>query len=443
MTTLAPSYTAPLTNLRRLFWLRTVMVIVIGMASWAAVAIYKVALQPLVIGGAMMLMLMLNALTWWRLRHPDPVSQVEMLAQLLLDMAILTGLFYATGGYANPFVWMYLLPLTVAAVALPWRLTWLVALLAVGCYSALMFWYQPLPTMPMEMTGMDMSGMSAAEMRQMHMHPRQSGFSIHLLGMWAGFVVSAGVIAFFVERMGRSLREYDRLVAETRERMLESERMLALGTLATAAAHELGTPLATMAVVAGEMARDNRDTPELREPLGILCGQIDRCKQILTSITASAGQQRAEDAEAQAVDQFVGKIVDCWHDARPATRLELEMRGKSPAPIIVLDRTVGQALVNLLDNAADASPVCVEVVVKWTDAELTVDIRDHGPGVEQSIADHVGTPFFTTKEDRGLGLGLYLARLIFERFGGSVQLKRHPQGGTVAHVRLPLEDLKR
>lgn len=439
----ANSYAVPLTNLRRLFWLRTVMVIVIGMASWAAMAIYKMALQPVVIGGAMMLMLMLNALTWWRLRHPNPVSQMEMLVQLLLDMAILTGLFYTTGGYTNPFVWMYLLPLTVAAVALPWRYTWLVALLAVGCYSALMFWYQPLPMMAMDMSAMDMKGMSVREMRMMHSQHQGSGFSIHLLGMWAGFVVSAGVIAFFVERMGRSLREYDQLIADTREKMLESERMLALGTLATAAAHELGTPLATMAVVAGEMARDCAGKPELQEPLALLRGQIDRCKQILTSITASAGQQRAEDVGAQALDDFFNQIVNRWQDTRPATRLDLRLQGNLPAPVIAVDRTFGQALVNLLDNAADASPDAIAVEARWTATELLIDIRDHGPGLSADVAEQVGTPFFTTKEDRGMGLGLYLARLIFERMGGSVQLENHPQGGSVARVRLQLKGLKR
>ncbi len=420
-----------------------VMATVIGVASTAAITLFDISLNPAVIISTLLLLLLLNGFTWWRLKRPDPVSHQEMLTQLLMDMAILTGLFYATGGYTNPFVWMYLLPLTVAAVALPWRHTWLVALLAVGCYSSLMFWYQPMPMTEMDMSGMNMSGMSAREMHMMHMHQQQSGFSIHLLGMWAGFVVSAGVIAFFVERMGRSLREYDRLIAETREKMLESERMLALGTLATAAAHELGTPLSTMAVVTGELAQECRGNPALEEPLVVLRTQIDRCKHILTSITASAGRQRAEGGGAWALDEFLGQVFNRWCDTRPATHMQLTMRGSRPGPVIALDRTVEQALVNLLDNAADASPSEINVDVEWSDAELSIDIRDYGSGLSADVARQIGTPFFSTKEDRGMGLGLYLSRLIFERFGGSVQLENHPQGGSVAHVRLHLGVLKK
>lgn len=440
MTSLTPNYTAPLTNLRRLFWLRMVMAIVIGTASWAAMFFYDIALHPVTIVGAVILMLALNVFTWWRLKRHNPVGHMEILTQLLLDMTILTGLFYATGGYTNPFVWMYLLPLTVAAVSLPWRLTWLVAGLAVACYSALMFWYQPLPMPPMDMSGMDMANMSAEDMHMMHMS-HQSGFSVHLLGMWAGFVVSAVVIAFFVERMGRSLREYDSLIAETRERALESERMLALGTLATAAAHELGTPLATMAVIAGEMMEDCAEQPQLAEPLALLRTQIDRCKNILTSITASAGQQRAEDGRGQALDDFLQKTIARWQDTRPVTEFDCVLQGGLPAPVIAVDRTLGQALVNLLDNAADASPHHISLSGGWTRAELSLTIRDHGPGLSPEVANNIGTPFFTTKEDNGMGLGLYLARIIFERFGGTVELANHPQGGAVTKVHLPLKAL--
>lgn len=440
MTSLSPNYTAPLTNLRRLFWLRMVMAIAIGSTSWVAITFYDIKLSPDTIVGAVLLMLVLNAFTWWRLKRHKPVGHMEMLAQLLLDMTILTGLFYVTGGYTNPFVWMYLLPLTVAAVSLPWRLTWLVAGLAVGCYTMLMFWYQPLPMQPMDMSGMDMSNMSARDMHMMHMS-HQSGFSVHLLGMWAGFVVSAGVIAFFVERMGRSLREYDNLIAETREKTLESERMLALGTLATAAAHELGTPLATMAVITGEMIDDCVGQSQLAEPLVLLRAQIDRCKDILTSITASAGQQRAEDGRGQALDDFLQQTIDRWQDTRPETVFDCVLQGKLPAPSIAVDRTLGQALVNLLDNAADASPHHVSLSGGWTGTELSLAIRDHGAGLSPEIASSVGTPFFTTKEDRGMGLGLYLARIILERFGGTVELANHPQGGAVTRIHLPLKAL--
>jgi len=441
MTSLASNYTAPLTNLRRLFWLRTVMAVVIGAASWAAMVFYDIKLNPATIVGAVLLMLALNIFTWWRLGRPNPVTYLEMLTQLLLDMSVLTGLFYATGGYTNPFVWMYLLPLTVAAVSLPWRQTWLVAGLAVGSYTALMFWYQPLPMIPMDMSGMDMSSMAVDYMHMMHMS-HKSGFSVHLLGMWAGFVVSAGVIAFFVERIGRNLREYDLLAAEAREKMLESERMLALGALAAGAAHELGTPLATMAVLTSELVREHAQDAELAAQLALLRQQVERCKVIISSIASSAGETRAEDGGRVALDVFLQQTVLRWQDTRPAVVLSWQVSGVAPAPMVVADRTLGQALVNLINNAADASPQRVEVTGGWSRDVLQLQIRDYGAGLSQDAAPKIGTPFFTTKEQSGgLGLGIYLARSIIERLGGSLNLQNHPQGGVSTEIRLPLRYL--
>lgn len=415
------SPSATLKNLRRLFWLRNVMMAFLS--STALVLLYlNIPLHVLPIVAAVSSMLALNTLTWLRLRRPGNVSEGGLFLQLLGDIATLTALFYFTGGYSNPFVWMYLLPLAIAAVALRTTHVWLIAMIAVGCYSMLVFYHEPLS--------------------HLHVHTQEGvGIDIHLAGMWLGFVVSAGVIAFFVERMGRNLREYDQLIAETREKALEGERMLALGTLATAAAHELGTPLATMAVVAGEMADDCASQPQLAESLSLLRSQIDRCKQILTSITASAGQQRAEDGQGQALDDFLRQTLDRWRDTRPAIEAACLLQDRGPTPTIAVDRTLGQALTNLLDNAADASPEGIEISCQWDNTRLKLDIRDHGPGLAPEVADKAGTLFFTTKQDQGLGLGLYLARLIFERFGGSVSLENHPQGGTLTRVSLPLNGL--
>jgi two-component system sensor histidine kinase RegB len=333
---------------------------------------------------------------------------------------------------------MYLLPLTIAAVALPWRHTWLIAGLAVICYTALMFWYQPLPMMQM-----DMSGMSGDDMHTMHMqHQHESGFTIHLLGMWAGFVVSAIVVAFFVERIGRNLREYDSLIAETREKALESERMLALGALATGAAHELGTPLATIAVLSMELAEEYADHAELAAQLGVMRQQVNRCKEIISSITASAGEARAEDGRPMALDQFLEQTVMRWRDMRPSVLLQCSMHGSTPAPIIAADRTLGQALVNLLNNAADASPEKVEMEIGWTDTELHLQIRDYGPGLAPEMEPRVGTPFFTTKKNSGgLGLGIFLSKTIIERLGGALRLGNRLEGGALTEVSLPLVKL--
>ena len=408
-------------NLRRLFHLRGVMAGFL-VATALGLAHLNIPLNYTAVLIATSGLLMLNGVTWLRLRQPQQVRESELLWQLLGDIAALTLLFYFTGGYSNPFVWMYLLPLAIAAVALRTAHVWLIAALAVGCYSSLVFYHVPLS--------------------HLHVHALSGiGLDIHLVGMWLGFVLSAGVLALFVARIGQTLRDYDRMIAVARETALENERMLALGTLAAGAAHELGTPLTTMAVLTKELSTDYAHQPDLVVTLSVLREQVDRCKEILSSIAASAGHSRAEATHTMNLDKFIEETVEDWRGLRPEVEFHCTLQSALPAPLIAVDRTLAMALVNLLDNAADASPEHVEMHGGWTASELDLSIRDHGPGVPAEAAAQIGTPFFTTKQDKGMGLGLYLARTILGRYGGTVALENHPHGGTITEIRLPLSGL--
>jgi two-component system, sensor histidine kinase RegB len=402
-------------NLRRILMLRWVM---IGFLSATAVALILLSIPlhkaPLII--AIGSMLLLNLVTWLRLRNPRNIRQHELMAQLLGDIITLTLLFYFTGGYSNPFVWMYLLPLTVAAVALPRLQVWLLAGLAMLCYSLLVFYYVPLS--------------------HLHMHDRgASSLDIHLVGMWLGFVLSAGIIAAFVARIGQSLRDADHLLAEAREQALESERMMALGSLAASAAHELGTPLATMAVLAKELQQVSTGDDAVK--LKLLSQQISHCKEILSSLAQSAGQARA-DGQVTDVETFLQSSINRWRDTRPATSLEVNLQGTQPVSRLFADRTLTQALQNLLDNAADASPEKIKLDALWDADALNITIRDFGSGLNHDTAAKIGTPFFTSKPDKGMGLGVYLTRIILERFDGTLTLNNHADGGVVTTVMLPL-----
>ncbi|MDR2876064.1 MAG: ATP-binding protein [Methylobacillus sp.] len=414
-----PSPAAALKNLRRIFVLRHVVIAFLA-ATVAALVWLDIPVPWLPIVVSIGTMLSLNGWTWWRLRGAEAVSDRLLFAQLLGDIAALTLLFYFTGGYSNPLVWMYLLPIAVAAVALPPRWMWGITATAMASYAALVFFHVPLSHLHVN----DLVGV---------------GLDTHLVGMWLGFTVSAALVAGFVSRIGQNLRDNDRLVAEAREQMLESERMLALGALAAATAHELGTPLATINVLVGEL----HDTapPELAADFKLLRGEVARCKEILSSLAASAGQMRGEDARRVALDVFLDETLQRWRDTRPALQFDCRLDGCDPAPQIAADRTLGQALVNLLDNAADASPERVELRGEWNRAELQIVIRDHGHGLAPEIAAQAGQPFFTTKAESGMGIGLYLARTIFGRFGGRVELENHTDGGTVTRIHLPLADL--
>lgn len=413
-----------LQNMRRLYVMRNFMVGGLMLMTALASIWLELDLPVVAIGAVLAFMLLLSWVTWMRLKRPAVVGTNELLIQLILDMSALTVLFYYTGGYSNPFVWMYLLPLTVAAVALQWIYTWLITVFAITCYTALIFFYQPL-----------------AEAHMHHHHEGDSAFTTHLLGMWLGFVISAGIIAYFVVRIQRNQIEHDRMLAGVREKVLEGERMLALGALATAAAHELGTPLATMSVVAEELQDEVRGQVQLEESLAIILAQISRCKAILTSITASAGRQRAEATHGEPLDTFLKGGISDWQDLRPGTQIDWKLEGSTPSPMIAVDRTIVQALNNLLNNAADASPDRISIAGHWSARELHLTIRDYGAGIPPEVAAVVGTPFFTTKEKSGMGLGLYLARVIFERYGGELLLNNHPDGGTLVTVHLPLTEL--
>jgi len=351
------------------------------------------------------------------------VSDKELSLQLLGDLIALTLLFYFTGGYSNPLVWMYLLPLTVAAVALKREYAWLLTAIAVTCYSVLVFYYVPLSHLHMH----DIAGKT---------------LDIHLVGMWIGFVVSAGIIAFFVTRIGQSLRDYDHIMATIREKSLESERVLSLGTLAASAAHELGTPLATMAVVSKELAQDLTNQPEQLQQLEILRTQIGRCKEILSSITRNAGQSRADAGHGLTLREFLQEVIQRWRDTRPATELVVSLCNSNNNPMIFTDRTLIQAMQNLLDNAADASPERVLFSADWDENTLQLSIRDFGTGITDEVKKQLGKPFFTSKNEKGMGLGVYLTQVTLARFNGELNLSNHIEGGVLTLVKLPLKNLR-
>lgn len=406
-------------NLRRLFVLRSIAIAGQALAITAAVAVYDTPLPVAAMAGVIALLVLLNVRTWLRLRQALPVGDGELFAELLADVAALTALLYLSGGSTNPFVSLYLLPLSIAAIALPPRYAWAMAVLTMACYSALMFFYRPL-----------------GDMHDMH----GNAFNLHLLGMWVNFLVSAVLIAAFVASMSMSIRARDRQLAAARERALRDEQVLALGTFAAGAAHELGTPLSTIAVLTRELERDHAAVPRLAEDLTLLRTQVDNCKRIITELTAAAGQARAGDAAPQGIEDFLKSVLERWSLIRPQVRPRIVLAGAGPAPQIVGEETVRQTLINILNNAADASPQDVAVEVRWDARDLIIEVRDRGPGVSEDAAARAGRGLFSTKSE-GQGIGLLLANATIERLGGSVTLFNREGGGGCTRVQLPLARL--
>ena len=414
-------FSATRQNMQRLIMLRGVVivclvVVMVGLRQ-ASIPLYVL---PLSIG--LGILCALSVLAWWRLQTSVQTTQRELLFQLMGDIAVFTLIFYFSGGYSNPFIWMFLIPITVAAVALRAVYAWLVAALSITSYTLLMFFHIPLS--------------------HLHMHMRDdTQLDIHLVGMWLGFVISAIIVAIFISRIGQNLRDYDKKMAEVREKALESERMLALGTLAASAAHELGTPLATMAVVSKELAQEFSHQPEALSQLDIMRTQIMRCKEILSSITQNAGKTRADGGQGILLRDFLEVAIQRWRDTRPATELVVTLTNYTVNPLIFSDRTLTQAIQNLLDNAADEFADRVLLNAHWNEKMLTIEIRDFGKGLSHEVKQLLGKPFFSSKNAQGMGLGVFLTQTALARYDGELAHTNHPEGGVISTVRLPLAKL--
>ncbi|TNC96954.1 MAG: two-component system, sensor histidine kinase RegB [Gallionellaceae bacterium] len=429
--------------------------------------------------GTVVFLVLANLLTWWRLSLDYPVSNLELFLQLCLDVNALTVLLYFGGGSTNPFVSLYLLPLVLAAATLPRRYTWGMAALTVACYSLLMVWYVPLPTGDAHAahsghttTVIAASAVTAAPVHdhtamqmdhsqhQMHQpevtpsdycrtepesapasasadtSPLGDAFNAHVLGMWLGFVISATVIAYFAVEMAAAVRLREAQLTQVREETLRNERIVSLGTLAASAAHELGTPLSTMSVVIGEM-QNECESPDQKESLTLLDDQVRNCKRILNTLVNHA----QATPEVMSIEGFLLAVLDEWQLLRPTVHYHYQVGGPQPAPQLRPYPALRAALLNLLNNAADASSEGMHIQLHWDDKHIVLEIQDQGPGLTVEAASRAGSAFFTTKEE-GRGLGLFLANATLERLGGNVRLFNRDGGGATTEVTLPLQGLR-
>jgi two-component system sensor histidine kinase RegB len=362
-----------------------------------------------------------NAFTWLRLRSGAECGDHEFLLQLLADIVALTAALYFTGGATNPFVGLFLLPLVVSATVLRRRYVWLIVGITVMAYSGLLQHYVPLPR---------------------NLNETTMGFDPMVTGMWMRFVINALLVAYFVVNMAEALRQRERSLAQQREEGLRNNQLVALGMLSAGAAHELGTPLATLATLIGELRRDCRDnaSASTQDYLGLMRSQIDRCKQALAEISASAGEFQADSGKVLPVRAFLLETLDHWNKMRPGIHITPQLDGDASQPTIVAERTLSQAIIVILNNAADASPQFIELHASWGQSLLTLEICDRGVGLTLDVFENIGQSPVSTKE-HGLGLGLYLAYAAIKRLGGEVSLTNRPHGGTRARVSVPLRQL--
>lgn len=427
-------------QLQRLIILRAVAVLAQGATLLLVHYLLEMQLPWLPMLVCVGLLALFNLFSWLRLRADYPVSNMEMFAQLSIDVLALSLLLYYAGGSTNPFISLYLLPLVIAAATLPQSYTWAMALLTTVCYTALMKYYQPLPGVhaasEQEEMSSVMSGLGHDHMHMLQAKPQDAAFNMHVIGMWLGFVISAVVVAYFVEKMANAVRKRDEKLARIREETLRNERIVALGMQAASAAHEMGTPLATLSVVIGELQRETDALPEWRESLALLDGQVRNCKRILDKLLLNA-QDSAPQAP-QSLERFIRETLDEWQLLRPTAHYRYRVSGAQPAPQLRIDPALRAALLNLLNNAADVSPQEIDIQVRWDEDHFIFEIQDYGHGLTPEAAANAGSAFFTTKKE-GRGLGLFLANATVEHMGGKVRLFNREGGGATTEVLLPLK----
>lgn len=394
----------------RWWWLAAVL-----LASIATPALLGVTLPQWPLLGIIAVHAALNFATQRRLQKYPHSNVNEIFLQLCTDLVAISALLFFSGGATNPLIFLLLPIVAVAALSLkPLQLAAL-CLLAVASYSGLMQAFIPLALA------------DAARATR-----------LHLIGMWLTFAFSAVLIALLVWRMTAQIIERDAALAAAREQALREERVLALGALAAGAAHELGTPLATMAVLAGELSHEKSLSAEGQEDLATLRQQIAACKDILTRLSARAGAPRAASLESADLGNWLASIREQWQTLLPGAQCELRLPPGQP-PVIQPDPTLDQALLNLLNNAARAADQKIALIAEWSENHWAIEIRDDGPGYSDAVLAQAGHEAFPAHAE-GSGIGIMLSLAAVERLGGRLRLYNPDEGGAAARIEFPRHD---
>lgn len=360
-----------------------------------------------------------NAWCVLRLRRPrPPITERHVTLSVGVDLLLFSALLYLTGGPANPFSFLYLIHIAVAALVLPPRTSYALVTAALGC-SLLLFWFNvPLP-----------------HDHAHHMHE----YGWHLRGMWVAFGLAAGCIVYFMQRVLRELGAIEEQLAASRERETRSEAVAALAMLSAGAAHELASPLSTIALASSELLRrlpEGQGAAALREDLVLIRSQVERCRTILDQLAVEAGQ-----AHGSSFGQHTWRaVLEPSLEGLDRARVSVEAPPGEPLLLHGSLAALAQALRNLLNNALEASaaPAPVKVRVSQSEGELSFVIEDQGPGMPPEVLARATEPFFTTKpRGRGMGLGLFLAQSVAEQMGGRLELTSEVGRGTQVRLVLP------
>ena len=354
-------------------------------------------------------------------------------AGLLLgyDVVQLAILLYLTGGLENPFAFLFLVPVTISATSLPLKWTLALAALAFGCSTILAFIHKPLPW---------------SDANALSLPPT------YIAGMWAALVCGTVFSAIYARRIAEEARLMSTALSATEIVLAREQRLSALDGLAAAAAHELGTPLATIALVAKELKRESPKNSPHTEDIDLLISQAARCRDILKRLAVP--EQLSDDMYQQVtLEAMIEDMVAPLRGSEVKIIIDAAVDGKIPTPEPIFRRNpaITYGLSNLLENAFDFAASSVEVKARWNPTQIILVVADDGPGFDQTIFDQLGDPFVTTRpgygeqdeneegRHEGMGLGLFIAKTLLERSGAVVALanRKYPAKGAMIQITWP------
>jgi two-component system sensor histidine kinase RegB len=360
-----------------------------------------------------------NIVGMLRMRLAPEISNSELLVAMLVDVVTLTAQLYLSGGATNPFVFLYLVQVTLGAMLLrPWS-TWTLVVITAFCFMLLAAVGRPL-ALPLD------HGNGLA--------------SLYVQGMLICFALNASLLVVFITRITGNLRARDAHLADLRQRAAEEEHIVRMGLLASGAAHELGTPLATMAVILGDWRhmKPFKSDPLLLQEITDMQTAVARCKSIVGGILLSAGEARGESPVETTVHTFLDDLVNEWRATRGAgDRLRYD-NGFGYDMRIVSDSALKQMICNVLDNALEAANREIGLRVSREEDALALEIVDDGPGFAAPMLARFGKPYQSSKGRPGGGLGLFLVVNVARTLGGTVAADNRAEGGARVTLRLPL-----
>jgi two-component system sensor histidine kinase RegB len=352
----------------------------------------------------------------------EPVHAAALLALNIIELA---ALLFFTGGLQNPFSFLFLAPVLISATALPIRLTIALGLLAVACASALVFFHLPLPWDSDD---------------PLVLPP------IYLFGVWLSIMVAIGVTSLYAFQVTEESRKLSDALAATELVLTREQHLTQIDGLAAAAAHELGTPLSTIFLIARELEKTVPANSHLASDLGTLREQTQRCRDILAKITQLSSSGAPFDR--MPLSSLIEEVVAPHRDFGVAIKVRLAVAA-TREPVVARNPAILYGVGNILENAVDFARTMVEVNAWWNADSVEMIISDDGPGIPPDMLKRIGEPYLSRRrgadeaqtERTGLGLGIFIARTLLERTGAKVSFTNRifPDHGAVVQIVWPRE----